>query len=65
MAAKLALNTKAAEIENKIPDATGFISIPEFNRFKKKSFDTWCKNETKSETPCNLRSNRYSTWHSW
>ena len=49
MAAKLALNTKAAEIENKIPDATGFISIPEFNRFKKKVLilDTRMKQKAK------------------
>ena len=34
-ATKVAPDTKATEIESKIPDATGFITTPEFNRLIK------------------------------
>ena len=34
LATKATLNTKAAEIENKMPDNTGFITTPEFNKLK-------------------------------
>ena len=47
-ATKAALSTKAAEIENKIPDGAGFIITPEFNRLTKKKKR---KNKTKNEKP--------------
>ena len=43
------LNTKATEIQNKIPDITGFIITPEFNRLTKKY--VLIKNERSSEKP--------------
>ena len=35
---KATLNTEVTEIENKVPDTTGFITTPEFNRLTKISF---------------------------
>ena len=43
------LNTKATEIQNKIPDITGFIITPEFNRLTKKY--VLIKNKRSSEKP--------------
>ena len=42
-----AINPKATEIENKIPDMTGFITSPEFNILKI-IFDARTKEATKS-----------------
>ena len=41
--ATVALNAKSTETENKIPDSTGFINTPEFNKLTKISFDTRTK----------------------
>ena len=45
-----ALNTKATETENKIPDTTGFITTPEFNRLTKLNFI--CKDERNNKKSC-------------
>ena len=45
---KAALNTKATEIENKIPHTIGFITTPEFNRLTKINFDARMKEVTKN-----------------
>ena len=45
---KTLLITKATEIENKIPDTTGSVITPEFNRLTKRSFKTRIKEATKS-----------------
>lgn len=37
------MNTKATEIENKIPNASSFISTPGFNRLAKFSYDARMK----------------------
>ena len=37
------MNTKATEIENKIPNASIFISTPGFNRLAKLSYDARMK----------------------
>ena len=50
LTARTALSTTATEIENKIPDATGFITTPEFNRITKIIFDARMKQEAKSLT---------------
>ena len=41
-------NTKTREIENKIPDTTGFIGITECNKLTKIGFDARIKEATKS-----------------
>ena len=48
LATKPALNTKVTEIENRIPDTTVFITIPEFERFVKIIFDARMKEAAKS-----------------
>ena len=48
LAAKAALNIQITEIKNKVPDTTGFITTPEFNRSRKITFDAKMKEETKS-----------------
>ena len=48
LAAEAALNTKAAEIENKIRDSTGFITTPQFNRLVKIRFDARMKEAAKN-----------------
>ena len=48
LAAKAALNIQITEIKNKVPDTTGFITTPEFNRLRKITFDAKMKEETKS-----------------
>ena len=47
-ATKVALNAKATEMENEILDTTGFITIPEFNRLTKISFDAKMKEAMKN-----------------
>ena len=47
MATEVALNTKAADIENKIHDSTGFITTPEFDRLSKIRFDARMKEAAK------------------
>ena len=47
MATKAVLKAKATEIENKIPDTTSFITIPEFNKLSKVSFDSRIKEAVK------------------
>ena len=47
LAIKVALNTKATIIENKIPNTTGFITTPKFNRLIKVSFDARMKEAVK------------------
>ena len=42
------MNTKATEIETKIPDTAGFITTPEFKRLAKISFNAIMKEEVKS-----------------
>ena len=42
------MNTKATEIENKIPNTSSFISTPEFNRSRKISFKARTKKARKS-----------------
>ena len=44
---KVVLNTKSTEAENKIPDTTGFITTPEFNRLTKISCDVEIKEAAK------------------
>ena len=39
LAAKAAVNAKATQIEKKNPDTASFITIPEFNRLTRLSFD--------------------------
>ena len=41
------LNTKAKEIENKIPETTGFITTTEFKRLTKINFRAEIKQEVK------------------
>ena len=49
LAVRAVLNTKVRENENKLPDTTGVITTPEFNRSKAKiSFDARLKEATKS-----------------
>ena len=45
---KATLNTKTREIENKIPDTTGFIATTEFNRLTNIRFDARMKEATES-----------------
>ena len=42
------MNKKATTIETKIPDTTGFITTPEFNRLAKINFDARTKQAAKS-----------------
>ena len=44
---KATLNTEVTEIENKVPDTTGFITTPEFNRLTKISFGAKMKQAAK------------------
>ena len=41
------MNTKAKKTENKIPDATGFVTTAKFNRLTKISFDAKMKETVK------------------
>ena len=50
LATKAVLNTKAIEIQSKIPDTSHFINTQEFDRLTKISFDARIKKNRKE--PC-------------
>ena len=48
LATKAALNAKAKEIENKIPDTTSFVASPDFSRLTKLALDGRIKEAAKN-----------------